>query len=470
RVVYPLPWDAPNGVYEVQVSVRNLRGNTSPVAHTRFHLDHPAALAAIDPMPARAPSNGGEVRVRARILDHRGMPVADGTAVTMTSNVAGAARMESRVSDGSVDFSLMVPPGTRRSVRVDIECAGVHFTDDIPVASGGTRAFQSVSVRDAASGAPITDASVVVGDSTVVAGSPSGTYGYVASKAAVRVTAPGYQPAPVENGKPVSMTPWFGGVLLGKRFVLDAQGGPPRSVGVGSMGLSASPVNLRVANYVASFLRAAGADVRLARTTEEVPLAEDVARMTNRFRADRYIEIRHPGGTRDSTASVHCFYFPGSANGKKMAAVISGVVAGRLAVSERGPDETVTYPLQQTACPAIVVAFPSIAGAAEEMRLAQAWYLREQAYALFMGILAMADAPADGSLTIDVTAADRRDWMVTLDDTWTLSSNDAGRVVFEHVAPGSHEVRIRRGGVSQVRTIATTAAQPAASLPISVTP
>ena len=39
---------------------------------------------------------------------------------------------------------------------------------------------------------------------------------------------------------------------------------------------------------------------KLARTTEEVPLPEDVARATNRFRADRYIEIRHPGATADS--------------------------------------------------------------------------------------------------------------------------------------------------------------------------
>jgi N-acetylmuramoyl-L-alanine amidase len=191
--------------------------------------------------------------------------------------------------------------------------------------------------------------------------------------------------AAVAGTDTVPLTPWFGGVLLGKRFVLDAQGGTPRTAGVGAMGLAASHVNLRVANYLAGFLRNAGAEVKLARTTEEVPLPEDVARMTNRWRADGYIEIRHPGSSADSARAVHSYYFPGSAKGKVMTATIGGAAARRLSAAHRGPDETVTFPLQQTACPAVVVALPSIAIEEEEMRLAQAWYLREQAYALFIG-------------------------------------------------------------------------------------
>ena len=264
----------------------------------------------------------------------------------------------------------------------------------------------------------------------------------------------------------VPMTPWFGGVLLGKRFVVDAQGGPPRTAGVGAMGLSGAQVNLRVANYLAAFLHNAGAIVKLARTTEEVPLPEDVARMTNKFCADRYIEIRHPGSSADSARAVHSYYFPGSARGKVMTATMGGAAARRLSAVHRGPDETVTFPLQQTACPAVVVALPSIALKDEEMRLTQAWYLREQAYALFIGILAMAEAPVGGALTVDVTGADRRDWMVTLDGTWSLSSDEQGRVVFDHVPAGSHRLLIRRAGVTFTRDVVTTAASPSATLSI----
>jgi hypothetical protein len=223
-------------------------------------------------------------------------------------------------------------------------------------------------------------------------------------------------------------------------------------------------VNLRVANYLAAFLANAGADVRLARTTEEVPLAEDVARMTNKWRADRYIEIRHPGGPADSAASLRSYYFPGSANGKKMAQAIGDAAAKRLGRPHQGPGETVTYPLQQTACPAVVVALPAISNPTEEMRLAQAWYLREQAYALFVGVLAMSSVPPDGTMQVDVTAADRRDWMVTLDSTWTLQTDESGRVVFDCVPPGPHEVRIRRSGVGMSRNVVTTGAGPAVSV------
>jgi N-acetylmuramoyl-L-alanine amidase len=268
----------------------------------------------------------------------------------------------------------------------------------------------------------------------------------------------------VTNADTLKLTPWFGGALLGKRFVLDPQGGPPRTAGAGALGLTASPVNLRVANYLAAFLRAAGSDVRLARTTEEVPLTEDVARMTNKFRADGYIEIRHPGGTPDSAAAVRSYYFPGSANGKKMATTIGDAMARRLGRPHRGPAETVTYPLQQTACPAVVIGFPGISNPEEEMRLAQAWYLREQAYALFTGILAASGVPADGTVQVNVTAADRRDWMVTLDGTWSLCTDERGVAVFEHVPAGSHEFRVRRAGAGMTRNIVTSAGEPAVSV------
>jgi N-acetylmuramoyl-L-alanine amidase len=468
RVVYPLPWNAPNGDYDVRVSVRNLRGNTSPVARTRFRLEHPAAMAAIDPSPARASSGGGTVRVRARILDRRGMPVADGTVVTMTTTVTGSQAFRAPVTDGGVNFALEIPPGTRRAVRVELAAGSATFSHDIPVDAGGMKGYRSVSVRDGRTGAPITTARVALGDSILVTGSPSGAYGFIATDAPATVSAPGYQPAAVEGADTLGLEPWFDGVLLGKRFVLDPQGGTPRSAGVGAMGLMSSHVNLRVANYLAGFLRNAGADVRLARTTEEVPLPEDVARMTNRFRTDWYLEIRHPASS-DSLA-LHTYHFPGSARGKAVASAIGAAAAKRLGVPHRGPDETVTYPLQQTACPAIVVSLPSIASEEEEMRLAQAWYLREQAYALFIGILEMGLAPQDGRLTVDVAGADRRDWMVTLDGTWSLSSNEQGRVVFARVPSGSHRLLIRRGDVSMVRDIVTTGAAPDASLTVDPAP
>ncbi len=450
---YPLPWDAPNGDYHVEVTARNLGGNTSPVASTDFRLEHPPALAALEAVPPRVPRAGGAVRVRARILDRRGLPVADGTPVAMSARVAKET-VSTTVIDGAAEFALDVPANAKTPVRVELTSGGKRFALDVPVEASKQTAWRSLTVVDAVSDARIVDAVVMAGDSVLAHASPSGAYGF-ASDGAVRVTAPGYRPADAGGAATLRMTPWFDGALHGKRFVIDPQGGLPSAAGVGPMGLSAAHVNLRVAAYLEGFLRAAGADVRLARTDEEVRLPEDVARMTNRFRADRYLEIRHPSAPVDSPLALRGFYFPGSANGRTMVQTVGEAAARRLRVPFRAPAETVTYALQQTACPAVVIALPSIANAEEETRLDHASYQREQAYAIFVGLLRHFGVGDTAVLEVEVDAAQRAGWLVTLDGTWTLVTEDDGRVAFECVPAGPHQVVLRRGAQVLTRDVAT---------------
>jgi N-acetylmuramoyl-L-alanine amidase len=463
RATYRLPWDARNGLYEVRVTARNLRGNTSPAGLARFHLDHPPSIAAIESSPARVPAGGGSLRVRARILDRRGMPVADGTPVRLAC-AAARDTTTAAVHGGGVEFALEIPRGVRRAVRVELDCRGARFAEEIPVDAGAAGKWTSFSVCDAASGAAILDASVTLGDSVLVTGSPSGTYGFAGGAGSPVVSAPGYRPAVVAPGDTLRLLPWYDGLLLGRRFVLDPEGGPAREVGVGGMGLSASHVNLRVATYLAGFLHAAGARTLVTRTSEEVPLPEDVARATNRFRADRYLEIRHPAVPGDSAAAVRSHFFPGSANGEKMARTVGEAVARRLQREHRGPSELVTYPLQQTACPAIVIAAPPISDPDEESRLNQARYLREQAYAVFLGVLHHFGVADSCVLDVEVQAPERSDWLVTLDGTWTLVSDESGRVRFECVPAGAHELHLRRGSLSLRRGVVIAAAEAAARL------
>ena len=448
---YPLPWDAPNGDYTVDASVRNLGGNTSPVASTHFRIDHAPALAALESLPPRVSRAGGSVRVRARILDRRGLPVADGTPVTLSLR---KQTQTGEVRGGAAEFALDVPPGTT-PVRVEVAAGGKRFPLDIPVAGAHQGAWRTLAITDAKTNTPIVDAMVLAGDSVLASMSPTGRYGF-ADDDRVRIVAPGYRPADASEGTVAALTPWYDGVLHGKKFVIDPQGGPPAAVGVGPMGLSASHVNLRVAFYLEGFLRAAGADVRITRSNEEVRLPEDVARMTNRYRADRYIELRHPSEPEDSPLVVRGYFFPGSANGKAMVTILGETAARRLGVPFRGPTETVTFALQQTACPAIVVALPAISKAEEESRLDRAAYQREQAYAIFLGLLRHYGVPEGASLEIEITDSDPANWLVTLDETWTLVSNDAGRAVFASVPAGAHRVALRRGTRVVEREVVTT--------------
>jgi hypothetical protein len=167
------------------------------------------------------------------------------------------------------------------------------------------------------------------------------------------------------------LDPWYDGALAGKRVVLNAEGAPPRADDRGPLGLSGSYVNLQVVRYLEEYLTAAGARVQQARRTEETPTDRDVVLVTNRFRAEVYVEVRYRRGSVDSALVVKTFYYPGSVRGAVVAGVVGSALGRALGVSAVPPAEKVTFPLQQTACPAIVVEPPSLGSLDEERRLSE---------------------------------------------------------------------------------------------------
>jgi N-acetylmuramoyl-L-alanine amidase len=453
RLVYDMPWDSPNGDYEASLIVRNLLGNSSPVYTGRFTVDLPPALAAFDNVPG---VKGGTARVRARILDTRGVPIREGTAVEVAS---GDVRTDAVVRDGRVDVRVTMPTASA-SLDVVLSCRGRTFETTLRAEErADTRVARVVFVADARDRSPVGSATVRrLG--RVVAG-PSSDGGYLIDAPAdlspndrYVVESPGYIPFEGTGGidaDTVLLSPWFAGALIGARFVLDPEGGRARDVGMGPLGLSASYVNLRMANYLAGFLRAAGAEARLTRSSEEVRIPEDVARMTNGWRADRYLEIRHRGEPPDSALAVRTYYFPGSRVGAAMASTVATAMSRRLGYPARPPAPQVTYPLQQTGCPAIIIECPAISDVDEELLLDTARYVREQAYAAFLGILEHYSVPEVGVVRVVVPGAP--DWMVTLGGAWTLLTDAEGAAAFEHVGTGTYTLSLVRGAESLERNV-----------------
>jgi N-acetylmuramoyl-L-alanine amidase len=454
-VTYRFPWDAANRDYDVALTARNLLGNTSPVFHDTVSIDLPVQNALFDNVPAYP---GGVARVRARLVDVRGIPVREGTPVTVETSL-GAGIIPTFVTDGRVDVPFLAPQSTQR-VDVTLRAGGRAFESTIEVITptgrdrshvGDYRPVRVVDVRD---GSPILNAVIARdGMPMFVPGANDGRY-YVPRQrpptAAPEwiVSAAGYithYASGDKEGLPsdsIAMVPWFDGVLHGKRFMIDPEGGRARDVGTGPLGLAASEVNLRVAGYLAGFLLAAGAEARLTRTTEALSTPEDVARMTNRWGADRYIEIRHRAEPEDSILSVKTFHFPGSRTGRRFAADVGETLARFLGVPGRPATDLVTYQLQQTACPAIVVEAPTIAKIEEELRLDDPWYLRKQAYAMFIGIVDHYFAPEGGRVEVAVEGGGH--WLVELSGTWHLLTDQDGRIGFEFVSPGRHRLQARR--------------------------
>jgi N-acetylmuramoyl-L-alanine amidase len=487
RVVYRFPWDAPNGVYDVALAARNILGNSSRLHERTLLVTLPAQRAVFDSYPETVPAEGGKIHVRVRLLDRRGLSVADGSRVAVASWQSGGAAPgkgardggwapmvpgvilpEAVVSDGVAEFSIDAPPkcaglkvtarpagllGVDRDPEGDFDESGFSFV--IPAGPSGA-ASRSLVVLDRRTRAPVSTARFS-GDSTTVSAELYGDCFVLAGAAAaaeLRVEAPGYRPGRADPDGPdtLYLEPWYDGALAGKRFVLNAEGAPPRALDRGPLGLSGSAVNLRVARYVDEYLTAAGARVRQARQSEETPTDRDVVLLTNRFRANLYVEIRYRGGPPEDDPTVRAYFFPGSVRGLAAATAIGTALARTIGAAAAAPGDTVTFPLQQTACPAVIVQPPSLGRVEEELRLSESWYQRMQAYGIFGGILADAGVSGTASLRVDLgpdaRETGRANWLVTVDETWCLLTSPEGSAVFDWLPSGPHQIVLRRAGTT----------------------
>jgi N-acetylmuramoyl-L-alanine amidase len=248
------------------------------------------------------------------------------------------------------------------------------------------------------------------------------------------------------------MSPWCQGKLTDRRFLIDPEGGPPAKTGAGLLGLSGSFVNLQIAGYLAGYLRGAGANVLISRSSEETRTPQDIVIMANRFQADRYIALRQrpssdqAGAPADSHQVIfNTYYFPGSRLGSDYAEKLSFSMSGLLGLPLNLPGETITYPLQQTACPAVIVEGASLDRLETELLLGQSWFQRLIAYGIFTGTLSHFELSDRASIRVTIEdPEDPANWLVIVDDTWTLLTDPDGSATFHTLPAGPHTVEIQR--------------------------
>ena len=86
---------------------------------------------------------------------------------------------------------------------------------------------------------------------------------------------------------------------------------------------------------------------------------------------------------------------------------------------------------------------PAISNVEEELRLDDPWYLREQAYAMFLAIVEHFSIPTP--TVVEIQAPGAENWLVELGGTWNLLTGPDGLAVFELIEPGDYPVRAARG-------------------------
>ncbi len=263
-----LPEDISNGEHVLTLSFRNIKGNISPRAEKRFKIQRPVSSFSITTFPEKT---DGLALVTFSFFDALGIPVAPGTRVYI------------KLKDGRVlyDEKFVGEDGKLRVV-VDLKHPEIYIYSENFEGRGMvilSRKDEIVVMRveDELTGEPVEGVRVELKDGKV---EYSGFGGYVflkremLRKLPMRLSREGYYDKKIQSFKDtVKIKPKFGGVLIGKKIIIDPQ------YGGFEKGLVKSPyheslINLKFAYDLKRMLELGGAEVLLTRYDDETTINE----------------------------------------------------------------------------------------------------------------------------------------------------------------------------------------------------
>jgi len=232
-----------------------------------------------------------------------------------------------------------------------------------------------------------------------------------------------------------------GGALHGRRIVVDPAGGGDDPAGTSASGGRGATLNLEAARMLAAMLEAAGAEVRMTRTSDApVPELERV-RISETFRTDRYVRIGHPA------APARLGHYFSSAAGRRWGENLAAIAA-ELGLPRPSVGDDAQYPIAQTSATALYVALGRVdqgdsLGGFDPARL------RAEAYAIYLSLARQwspdADWPMDSLRVLDASGRPLPRSIVRLGGALVLQTDPLGRIRFARTEPGPMLVEVEEG-------------------------
>jgi len=382
-----MPASMPNGPFDITFSAGSERGATATFGPKKMFLDRPARFLL--PM-APVPLANGSSTLGVLVLDSGGRPVADGRTVTL-SDPDGKNGSASYTRKGKALF-------IRDRATGQYKVSSGPLSDTLTFVDGSPETTVLTIAVDSLTGNAIPGAVLRFADGSAVEADGRGCIRSGAGETAgAMIYATGYLPAPPGNAGentagdrvavPITrMTPLFGGVLHGKRIVIDPAGGGTDDAGRGPGAIRGATVNLRLASALEKMLTAAGAYVILTRSGEEQISDQQRIFNANRFGADLAIGLRF-GGSSGPVQGCTVLHYPGSSAGKAAADSLAASLAGTPPCGSSGAEESSDLFLQQTSCPAVVISGGSLSDPDTEIILGSFRWVRLEAEAILRGLL-----------------------------------------------------------------------------------
>ncbi|HOD50202.1 MAG TPA: N-acetylmuramoyl-L-alanine amidase [Candidatus Hydrogenedentes bacterium] len=358
----------PNGPREVSFFARNMKG-ASLSYEAMAIVDRPPAFLTVHQYPEQpVRASGIECMFEVYVTDRFGLPAADGTPVTVNGNLLRAA-----TSAGTARCYFL-----EDALPAQLEIRAGDIVERIAPRFGG-ETYRTVRLHTAGSSEPIAGVTAFHEGSILGTSNSEGWLPIPADTRLLSLRKSGYDDIEVKlNGghAVVGLIPSAGGMLHGKTVVLDAANGGGNAGATGPTGMRASDVSFDVVRRVANRLRELGARVVMTREDDNDPPPLERIRQSDAAGASIHVVVAFGADTAAAKvvdksghltgANVRfAAHYPGSANGERLAQTVSKAL-GDLPVTT-----SVTYVLQQTACPAVWVQPQSIEDARTEYTVMQ---------------------------------------------------------------------------------------------------
>ncbi|MCC6489274.1 MAG: N-acetylmuramoyl-L-alanine amidase [Candidatus Hydrogenedentes bacterium] len=343
----------PNGNHTAHVRARNGKGAgiEFPVP---FAVNRDAATVDVAQVPERITSaSGAEVLFEVRVRDSLGLPIADGTSVSL-----GETGVAATTRGGVARFYVPAKEIPRGACTFASGSASVRFTPSL-----GDSRFRSARFVNASNQEPVGGGIATAAGVTQSVATPEGWVVVPMPQQSIHVRCPGYEPAMVElkqDHNIITLNPVAAGALHGKVILIDPAYGGREPGAVSANGMRGSDCALDVARRLRARLLAAGANAHLTRDgdveasdPQRVTSAEDLGAdiMLSLSFGSKPAAAKTLDSTGHSAAAAAAFvgHYPSSAEGSRLATALARVLGGIPAVP------SVAYVVQQTGCPSVLV-------------------------------------------------------------------------------------------------------------------
>ncbi len=375
-----------SGSHFMALKARNRRGNAAYSGKVPFPMALPPAKVRSAPLLETISPNGfTRTKIRVRVEDAYGNPVADGNLIKVTTSAGFIVNPFLGVRNG-MGTAYLISPFLPGSAEVMAECQGVisfstvHFMDDEVATITALVADQH--------GDPIENALFKVNGLPVDTSDERGyCFGVApAGKVTIEIGRQGYHAVEAVlhvidkqvRTEVFQLEPMEQGLLFGKSFFIDPLSCRDLPEGAGCSDAH-EHANLQTARHLAEFLSGAGADIYLAREGEEALLPAQKVIRSGELRSNWFISISH----HSSRPSIAHYYR--SPSGAGLARSIQSRLMENLKQKRTKVVEGTAFTIVHTEMPSVLVDFS--ARPIKKGKDAKGSLYHTEALALYRGIV-----------------------------------------------------------------------------------